>query len=144
MLGSTLANIGAMLGPTSKSCWAKTKVNMALGCHLGSRYRPCWCPHWPISGPCWGQYQNQVGKGMLGPTSKSCWAKTKVGQESQVGRAMLGPTSKSCWAKTKVGQDKDHVGVHIGQHQGHVGTGFKVMLAKTKVNMALGSHLGSR
>ena len=54
---------------------------------------------------------------------------------------MLGPTSKSCWAKTKVGQDKDHVGVHIGQHQGHVGTDIKVMLAKTKVNMALGSHL---
>ena len=55
-------------------------------------------------------------------------------------RAMLGPTSKSslkghiraeikvmsCWAKTKVVQDEDHVGVHIDQHQGHVGANLKV------------------
>ena len=33
MLGSILAIIRAMLGPTSKSCWAKTKVNMASGFH---------------------------------------------------------------------------------------------------------------
>ena len=38
---------------------------------------------------------------------------------------MLGPTSKSCWAKTKVGQDAEHIGVQIDQYQGHIGTEIK-------------------
>ena len=56
---------------------------------------------------------------------------TKLGQM----KTMLEPTAKSCWAKTKVNmalgshlQDKDHVGVHIGQHQDHIGADIKVKL----------------
>ena len=37
MLGSVLANIRVMLGPTSKLYWAKTKVNIILGNHFGTR-----------------------------------------------------------------------------------------------------------
>ena len=58
---------------------------------------------------------------------------------------MLGPTSKSCWAKTKVSQDKDHVGVHIGQHQGHVGADIKVKLeghVRADVKVMLGQDEG--
>ena len=53
-------------------------------------------------------------RAMLGPTSKS------------VGRTLLG----SCWTKTKVDQDKDHVGVHIGQHQSDDGVDIIVMLGQ--------------
>ena len=63
---------------------------------------------------------------MLGPTSKPCLVAMLGPTSKSVGRTLLG----SCWTKTKVGQDKDHVGIHIGQHQSDVGADIKVMLGQ--------------
>ena len=66
---------------------------------------------------------------------------------------MLGPTSKSYWTKTKVGQDEGHIGVNISQYQGHVGADIQVILGQdegqyefgqpswVKIKAILGSRL---
>ena len=85
----------------------RVDIKVMLGQDEGrSRCRPCCGPCWPTLGPCWGRHQSQVGRAMLGPTSKSCLVgptrrsveiKTMLGSTLANIRAMLGPTSKSSW-----------------------------------------------